>query len=190
MVAYTHHALKEWSVAINALEQGKTIMLLRKGGICEQGKHFQVSQDQVLLYPTYEHQKPNLLKDDYVSLVKTVTSGWHPETVIIRSWAKITNILMVREADMLASLLPYHIWNEQFAVSRFQWKPTQPLYVLLLRTYLLASVAEIPYLEQYGGCRSWIDLVPAISLESMTPVLDEDEYTQRVNQILQLLVKS
>ena len=188
-VTSTHHALKEWSVAINALEQGKTIMLLRKGGIREEGNHFQVSQDQVLLYPTYEHQKPHLLKDEYVAQVKAVTPGWHPETVYIRSWAKITHILMVSEANLLASLMPYHIWNEQFAISRFHWKPRQPLYVLLLRTYLLASVVEISYLEQYGGCRSWIDLVPAISLESMTPVLNEDEYTQRVNQIHQLLVE-
>ena len=29
------HAFKEWAVAIEALEAGKTIMLLRKGGIRE-----------------------------------------------------------------------------------------------------------------------------------------------------------
>jgi len=36
----TTHALKEWAVAVDALEQGKTIMLLRKGGIHEQGGRF------------------------------------------------------------------------------------------------------------------------------------------------------
>lgn len=190
MVSSTHHAFKEWAVAVNALETGKTIMLLRKGGIREEGNRFQVSQDQVLLYPTYEHQKPGLLKNEYASLVTTVTPGWHPETISIGSWAKITHVLMVSEDNRLTNLLPYHIWNEEFATSRFHWKPRQPLYVLLLRTYLLASRVEIPYLEQYGGCRSWINLVPAVSLESMTPVLDEDEYSQRVNQICQLLVES
>ena len=187
MVVTTHHALKEWAVAVNALAKGEIIMLLRKGGIREEGNQFQVSQDQVLLYPTYEHQKPDLLKDEYASLVTTVTPGWHPEKVSIGSWGKITHVLMVSEAHRLASLLPYHIWNEQFATSRFRWKPRQPLYVLLLRTYLLPSIVEIPYLEQYGGCRSWIDLVPAISLESITPVLDEAEYSQRVTQIQELL---
>jgi len=34
------HALKEWSVAVEALEAGKTIMLLRKGGIREASKNF------------------------------------------------------------------------------------------------------------------------------------------------------
>ena len=40
-------ALKEWAVAVEALEQGKTIMLLRKGGISEQGGRFQVKSDRV-----------------------------------------------------------------------------------------------------------------------------------------------
>ena len=53
----TLHALKEWAVAVNALESGKTIMLLRKGGIHERGGRFQVAHEQVLLYPTYEHQQ-------------------------------------------------------------------------------------------------------------------------------------
>jgi len=55
MQSNTTHALKEWAVAVDALEQGKTIMLLRKGGIHEQGGRF-VAQNQILLYPTHEHQ--------------------------------------------------------------------------------------------------------------------------------------
>jgi len=47
----TTHALKEWAVAVDALEQGKTIMLLRKGGIHEQGGRFKVAHNQILLYP-------------------------------------------------------------------------------------------------------------------------------------------
>jgi hypothetical protein len=56
----TSHALKEWAVAVNALESGKTIMLPRKGGIHEQSGRFQVAHEQILLYPTYEHQLPNI----------------------------------------------------------------------------------------------------------------------------------
>jgi len=58
MQSNTTHALKEWA-AVDALEQGKTIMLLlRKGGIHEQGGRFKVAQNQILLYPTHEHQQP------------------------------------------------------------------------------------------------------------------------------------
>ncbi len=65
-------ALKEWAVAVEALESAKTIMLLRKGGIREQGGRFTVAQDQVLLYPTYEHQQPHLLKPAYSSQIQPV----------------------------------------------------------------------------------------------------------------------
>ncbi|MEO1671947.1 MAG: DUF1802 family protein, partial [Cyanobacteria bacterium J06631_2] len=69
------HTLKEWAIAVDALSQGRTIMLLRKGGIRERG--FQVKYSPVWLYPTYEHQKPNLLKPEYVTQVTPVESGWH-----------------------------------------------------------------------------------------------------------------
>ncbi len=183
MPSTTNKALKEWAVAVDALERGKTIMLLRKGGIREEGNRFQVSQDRFLLYPTYEHQQPNLLKAEYAPQVTPVTSGWHPETVRIGSWAKITDILMVSEPRVLNALLPFHIWNAQFASTRFKWKPKQPLYVLLLRTYHLPSAAIISYRSEYGGCRSWIDLVETISLAGIVPVLDDTEYTHLVEQI-------
>jgi hypothetical protein len=165
-------------------------MLLRKGGIKEQGKHFSVAYNQILLYPTYEHQQPNLLKADYATQVKPVTSGWHPETVRIGSWAQITDILPVSEESAITALLPYHIWNEQFVSDRLKWKPRQPIFVLLLRTYRLPEPQVIPYRPQYGGCRSWIDLAEPISIEGVVPVLDETEYTQQVTQIHNIITAS
>lgn len=179
----TTNTLKEWAVAVEALEQAKTIMLLRKGGIKEQGNHFRVAYDQVLLYPTYEHQQPHLLKAEYANQVKPVTSGWHPETIRIGSWAKITDILQISEPSTVGKLLPYHIWNEQFAVERFNWKPRQPLYVLLLRVYQLLEPLRISYQQEYGGCRSWIDLIEPISIENILPVLTDEEYKEQVKEI-------
>lgn len=182
MQSTTTHALKEWAVAVDALEQGKTIMLLRKGGIHEQGGQFQVAYDQILLYPTYEHQQPFLLKPDYVAQVTPVTSGWHPETIRIGSWAEITDILSVSD-EPIATLLPFHIWNEQFISDRLKWKPRQPLYILLLRTYKLAQAQVIPYRSEYGGCKSWIDLAEPIAIDDAVPVLNDAAYTQRVAEI-------
>ncbi|MBD2194144.1 MULTISPECIES: DUF1802 family protein [Calothrix] len=181
------HALKEWAIAIEALEKGKTIMLLRKGGIQEQNGRFQVAHDQVLLYPTFEHQQPFLLKPDYADGVFPVPSGWHPETVRIGSWAEITDILPVSDESIVNSLLPFHIWNEQFISDRLKWKPRQPLYILLLRTYKLAQVTEIPYLTQYGGCKSWIDLTQGIDVQNAQPVLSESRYQQLVEEISDII---
>lgn len=185
----TTHALKEWAVAVNALERGKTIMLLRKGGIKEAGNRFQVAHEQVLLYPTYEHQQADLLKAEYVHQVEPVSSGWHPETVRIGSWGMITDILQVSEQSALSALLPYHIWNEKFATERFNWKPRQPLYILLIRVYKLRPVM-IPYCQEYGGCRSWIDLVESMAIDNIAPVLNELEYNQKVREIKQIINQS
>ena len=184
------HALKEWAIAVKALEEGKTILLLRKGGIREGGGRFQVKYQQVLLYPTYEHQKPNLLKPEYGSKVTLVTSDWQPEMVRIGSWAEITDIFSVTDELIADRLLPYHIWNDRFVSERLHWKAQQPLYILLLRTYKLPQPLIITYRKEYGCCKSWIDLIEPISLEGSIPVLDENEYPNRVGVIRQIVSTS
>lgn len=189
------HALKEWAIATEALEQGKTIMLLRKGGIKESQGKFQVPRDgaerplrdRILLYPTYEHQQPALLKPVDQSRVTPVNSGWHPDRVTISSWAEITDVLPVSEENTVKALLPFHIWNEQFICDRLKWKPRQPLYILLLRTYKLPTPQVIDYLPQYGGCTSWIDLACAINLDNTQPVLSGDTYQQLSTEIRQII---
>lgn len=189
MKAAEIHALKEWAVATDALERGETIMLLRKGGIREEGKHFKVTHDDVLLYPTYEHQQPHLLKPRYESLVAPVPSGWHPETVRIGAWAQITDIFQVREKETVDALLPYHIWNEQFAAERFGWKPRFPLFVLLLRVFKLAREHHVPYRAEYGGCKSWIDLAEWIPLDGMQPVLSDAAYAGLAGEIRAIVAR-
>ncbi|MBH8554852.1 DUF1802 family protein [Nostocaceae cyanobacterium CENA357] len=179
----TLHALKEWAVAIDALEKGKTIMLLRKGGIRETKGRFQVAHEQIVLYPTYEHQQAFLLKSEYANLVSPVTPGWHPEMVPINSWAQITDILPISDESTINALLPFHIWNEHFISDRLKWKSHQPLYILLLRTYKLPQEQEISYSHEYGGCKSWIDLAQPIQLQDAKPVLSDFHYTQLVEEI-------
>lgn len=187
-----NQALKEWAIAVNALEAGETILLLRKGGIRERGGRFSVPYREVLLYPTYEHQKPDLLKPEYADRVTPVESGWHPERIAIGSWAEVTDILpMTLEteaiaADLMAQLQPYHIWSDRMVSDRLKWKPRQPLYLLLLRTHKLSVPRDIPYRQEYGGCRSWISLSETISLSDSTPVLADAEYRDRCDRIRQI----
>lgn len=183
----TTRALKEWNVAVNALEKGQTIVLLRKGGIREQAGQFNVTDKQVLLYPTFEHQQPDLLKPEFAHQVNAVESGWHPEVIRIGSWAEITDVFLVAWEPAITALFPYHIWNENFVSDRLKWKQTQPIYILLLRAYRLAEIREISYIPEYGGCRSWIDLADAISLEGSQAVLSDREYIERSNEIRNLI---
>jgi hypothetical protein len=181
------HALKEWQVAVTALEQGETIALLRKGGIRETGGRFTIAHDRVLLYPTYEHQRSHLVKQSYVNAITPVEAGWHPETVRIGSWAMITDRLQLTDAAAVSALLPFHIWNETFVTERLQWKSAQPIAVLLLRVYTLPQPQVIPYDPAYGGCKSWLDLTQAIALEGSTPVLEDADYRERCDQILAIV---
>ncbi|MGF1589192.1 MAG: DUF1802 family protein [Pleurocapsa sp.] len=179
------HALKEWAIAVEALSAGKTIILLRKGGIREAG--FQVKYPLVWLYPTYEHQKPELLKPEYAPAVTAVESGWHPHTVEIKSCAEITDVLPVNNQSQIAALQPYHIWHEQMISERLKWKPQQPVMVLLLRVHRLASSLTIPYNDAYGGCKSWIDLIEPLATERLTPVIKNSKYEQQAQEIKALI---
>ena len=181
VVGQLQHALKEWAIAIDALSTGKTIMLLRKGGIRE--RRFQVKHSPVWLYPTYEHQKPHLLKPEYPKRVVPVESGWHPETIEIQNCGIITDVLEVASKDCLTALEPYHIWNQQMVEERWKWKPQQPLIVLLLRVYRLPRPQIVPYRDAYGGCKSWIELAEPIATDNLTPVLEDREYERQVSAI-------
>jgi hypothetical protein len=180
-------ALKEWAIALDALLSGDTILLLRKGGIQEAGGRFSVAQSRVLLYPTYEHQQPHLLKPPYAAQVQPVSSGWHPETVAIAAWADITHIFQITTAETVEALLPFHIWTAALAAERLKWKPQQPLYVLLLRVHRLAESLTLPYQESYGGCKSWIDVKLPVRYAANpfadAPVLTHEQYNSRVKEI-------
>ena len=58
----TAQALKEWAAVCAALREGKQVFLLRKGGIHERCGEFSVEHDAFFLYPTWEHQKKQMLR--------------------------------------------------------------------------------------------------------------------------------
>jgi hypothetical protein len=190
MLTTLNHALKEWDVAVNALEQGETILLLRKGGIREAKGHFEVNYNPVLLYPTYEHQKPHLLKSQYASLVNPVSSGWHPPTISISSWAEITNVFQTSNLSIINKLFPYHIWKNNVIEERLKWKSSQPLFILLLRVFRLPQVRLISYCSNYGGCLSWIQLDSDIDLQGSQEVISENNYYKIVNKIRDIIIPS
>ena len=118
------------------------------------------------------------------------TLGWHPETIRIGSFAQITNIFLVADQTTVNALLPFHIWNEQFISDRLKWKPRQPLYILLLRTYKLAQIQTILYDSAYGGCKSWIDLAQSIALDDAAVVFNDATYNQMISEIHKIVANN
>jgi hypothetical protein len=177
-------ALKEWAVTIRALAEGQQILLLRKGGIHEEGKDFRVIHPEFLLYPTYEHQRQDLLKPEYQSaLTQLLADSPRSHAITFSYWAKVEEVIEVEEQEEVDNLSPHYIWTNAYAQSRLHWKPMLPLSIMLLRVYQLEQPVSVPYLPEYGGCTSWVEIIPRIKLGALQPVLSDQEFQRRVDEI-------
>ena len=179
-----HIALKEWAVTVDALGNGRQALLLRKGGISESGKHFRVAHPEFLLYPTFEHQREDLLKETHQPALRALLEEPHDDGDITFSyWAQAAETIEVLEQGLVEALSPHHIWTDDYSQSRLRWKPRFPLSVMLLRVYRLLQPVTVPFLPEYKGCTSWVELSKPVSLGRMEPVLSDEEFRQRVEEI-------
>lgn len=177
-------ALKEWAVAVRELDAGRMIMLIRKGGIREEGKEFRLTHPEFLLFSTYEHQREELLKPQYhASLRQLLAEAPRSDVMAIAHYCRVAEAIEVTEQEVLDKLAPHHIWTADYAQKRLHWKPRKPLQVLLLRVYRLGRVQTLPILPQYGGCTSWVELAQEVPLGSLRPVLDEASFQRRVSEV-------
>jgi hypothetical protein len=181
------HTLKEWAVAVKALELGETALVVRKGGIRE--KAFAVANRRFLLLPGYEHQRPELLKPEYRQLLGEIPDLTDDGPLRFTSFAEVRGAYEISEPGSLAAIDPYHIWTPEYAESRFRWRPKKPLTVLVLRVYLLPEPVELPYSEAYGGCKSWIELEEPVSTAGARPALSDEGFERHVSPALEVLGK-
>jgi hypothetical protein len=156
-------ALKEWSIVCSALEEGKQSILLRKGGILEYRKGFEISQKIFLLYPTLEHQskeylQPNYLQEFELLLKRNDSDIVQDKSNTIRILAKIEAMQEFHDDTILAKLEKYHIWNEKYINMRMSYNPKKPMSALLLRVYKLPESISITVNPEWAGCKSWIDI--------------------------------
>lgn len=183
-------ALKEWAVSIRALREGRQILLLRKGGIREEGGEFEVQARDILLMPTYEHQmeQAGTLQPCYGAWLEDEQQRRPKgEQFRIDAWARITDILIVRDFGALYTLKSQHIYDDAFLRFRSETSPEKPLYALFLRTYELPSPVLLPMEMDYYGCRSWITLSETIPVGEARPVLSDHTYSERVRVTRRLL---
>jgi hypothetical protein len=177
-------ALKEWAVTVHSLAQGQQVLLLRKGGIHEEGKDFRVIHPEFLLYPTYEHQREDLLKPAHQSTLRRLLSDApRGAAITFTHWARAEEIVEVSDQNQVDDLSPHHIWTDEYAQSRLRWKPALPLSILLLRVYRMEQPVTVPFIPEYGGCTSWVEVIPTISLGNLQPVLTDREFQLQVDAI-------
>lgn len=179
------HALKEWAVAVEALERGETALVVRKGGIRE--KAFAIPEARFLLFKSYEHQKPELIKPAYRNLMDGIPDRSDDGPVIFTSFAEVAGAYEISEPESLRAVDPYHMWTPEYAEKRFKWRPKKPLTVLVLRTHLLPEPVEVPYGESFSGCKSWIELEEPLSVKGARPALNDADFEKLANPALEAL---
>ncbi|HET6717917.1 MAG TPA: DUF1802 family protein [Nitrososphaeraceae archaeon] len=156
-------ALKEWSIICKALEDGNQTILLRKGGILEYKKGFEIRQKSFLLFPTLEHQAEEYLQSKYLQTYDLLLRGNKSENIQNKAntllvQARIEAIQEFHDHEMLPKLEKYHIWNEKYVNMRMNYNPKKPMNALLLRIYKLPQPISIDVKPEWAGCKSWIDI--------------------------------
>ena len=156
-------ALKEWSIICKALEDGNQTILLRKGGILEYKKGFEIRQKSFLLFPTLEHQAEEYLQSKYLKTYDLLLRGNKSQDIQNKTntllvMARIEAIQEFHDHEMLPELEKYHIWNEKYVNMRMNYNPKKPMNALLLRVYKLPQPISIDVNPEWAGCKSWIDI--------------------------------
>ena len=185
-------ALKEWAVTIKALDEGRQVLLLRKGGIRE--KEFKLEHEEFLLYPSYEHQRSDLLKPEFQQDLRETLAPWGgeapkepPQSVTFTHYARVQDVLEVTDPEQVAALSPYYIWTTDYAEQRLHWRPRKPLEVLLIQVLRMERPFIVPVSPYFAGCKSWVDLGEGVPLGTLTPVMNTETLDRKAEQIRKVL---
>jgi hypothetical protein len=181
-------AFKEWAVSCKALGEGKQVMLFRKGGIKEKDHVFKVEHPHFFLFPTYEHQDPESIKPDYQGLLQA-SLGEKPEIgeLTLRYWARVDEAVPMTSMEPVLRQQGNHIFSESCIRYRWEWQSSKPLWLLLLRVHELENPQTIEVLEDYTGCKSWVDFQPTTLLQlPCKPVLDDAAYEAMASKVKSL----
>ena len=169
-------AFKEWAIVCDEVLAGKQVALLRKGGILEQKKGFQLEHETFFFYPNTEHQSREQLKP-----------GFHPRLdaygpparvsgkISIAGFGRVVDIVKTTDAEKLRALESITCWTQALFDMRINYKPEKPNFVITVRAYTLPQVIEVPYNEDYAGCHSWVPLQNEL-IATGTPVFSDDAF--------------
>jgi len=175
-------ALKEWAIVCRALEQGRQMLLLRKGGIYEAAGEFEVEHRRFLLFPTYLHQSLKMLKPAEHAGFEPRSA--EPEQVSVSVAGKVTDIIELKSRPQMDAIDDEHVWTPPLIDMRFNYRPENPLYLLLVRAYRIQHPATLANTPAYAGCKSWVPLDRSVSLGEVKPALNDATYDARRASIL------
>jgi hypothetical protein len=177
-------ALKEWAVAIQALGAGQQALIIRKGGIREDSNRFEVKFQRFLLFPSFEHQQEGLLRPEYAAgLAGAIRDDTDPTRLTFTHFATVHRAFSITEPEELVAMAPHHIWTDEYAEKRLWWRPKQALTAMVLRVYRLGEPRHVPVRPEYAGCKSWLQMLDGVTVDSVTPALSDDDFNAEATAI-------
>jgi hypothetical protein len=181
-------ALKEWAVAVKAVREGRQVLLVRKGGIREETRHFRINAERFLFFPTYEHQRADLLQPEFQDDLTAVLAEAHdPSRVRFDTWGEMTDLFEITEPAQVEALAPFYCFSTQYAEERLRWKPRHPLLVMAVRAYRLRMPIEVANGPELGGCKSWLTLDQDVNPADLTAAIDDATYAARIAEVREAL---
>ncbi|MES2201626.1 MAG: DUF1802 family protein [candidate division FCPU426 bacterium] len=182
-------AFKEWAVSCEALGTGRQVMLFRKGGISEKGHEFKVEHPNFFLFPTYEHQDNASIKPEFQALLaESLAAKPDLGEVVLKYWANVEEAVPMTSMEPIQRQAANHVWSESCIEYRWTYQASKPLWLLLLRVYKLETPLTLEVMEEYTGCKSWVDLqAPQIKALPCSPVLDDATYQAMAAKVRALL---
>ncbi len=174
-------AFKEWVVVVDALMRGEQIVIFRKGGLREGRGGFQIEHSRFWLFPTLFHQQ----RDQVIPAAQArfdELAPHFPASGILRLEA-YAEVVAWRQLDQLEDALRLrgqHIWREEVIAERFDWGRSRQIHAMAVRVFRLGKPLELPMLQSYGGCKSWIELDSAPDTTDARPVLDDVAFSAKL----------
>ncbi|HEY1172118.1 MAG TPA: DUF1802 family protein [Verrucomicrobiae bacterium] len=181
-------AFKEWAVVVDALGSGEQIIILRKGGISEGRGGFQVEHPRFVFWPTLFHQQRDNVITSAQKRFDEIAPGLpSPEILRLEYFAEVAHWERLESLEAAKRLQGQHIWREEVIAERFDWGKQKAIFALAVRVHRLAQRIELPVRPEYGGCKSWIELVEDISTDGSQPVLTEAAFAEKLKRFKQAL---
>jgi hypothetical protein len=188
MTTTIDHGLKEWDSVVRALADGRQTVLLRKGGIHETEGRFEIERRTFVLFPTWLHQRIDWVKPADRGGVHPRTS--EPDEIDLAACAEVTDIVRVARRPQIDAIDDELIYLPPLIDMRFNYKPHNPLYVLIVRAWRLPEPVRIANTAEYAGCKSWVPFVEPIDISGATPAIEDTAFASRQSRLIQILSAS
>ncbi len=177
-------AFKEWAVVVDALGRGGQILILRKGGISEGWGGFKMTHERFWLFPTLFHQQRESVVAAAQERYDQIAPQFPPPgTLRLEFFAAVKLARRLSSLGEAEALRGQHVWRDEVIAERFDWGKDKGIFALGTRVYRLPQIIEMKMEPAYGGCKSWIELERDIPTEGAEPVLADDMFENRLNEM-------